>query len=178
MSEPKEVRAGDTWSWQVSESDYSDYTMTYYLRNATSRIDVSATADGYEYTVDVDNVTTTSYKPGEYTWIRRVSGTLGTFTTGEGQIKVLPNLALSVAQDARSYAKTALDNIEAYLLNANNTAAASYSIGGRSLSRWSRAELWMERDKLRAEVRSEEAVKRVAQGFGNPRRLLVRFDRG
>jgi hypothetical protein len=178
MSEPKTVRAGDTWVWSVSESDYSDYTLTYYLRNATGKVDFEATADGYDYEVEVAATTTAAVKPGEYTWIRRAVGDLGSFTTGEGTITVLPNLALNVALDARTYAKQALDNIEAYLIDQNNVAAASYSIGGRSLSRWSRPELLEERDRWRSEVQAEEAAKRTAAGLGNPRRLYARFDRG
>jgi hypothetical protein len=178
MTEPQQVRAGDTWTWTYSDPSYADYTLTYYLRNATNKIDISATADGYDYTVEVDAVSTLLYKPGTYSWIRRISGADGTFTTGEGSIVVLPNLALAVAQDARSYAKKALDNIEAYLIDPNNIAAASYSIGGRSLSRWSRSELLVEREKWLGEVRSEEAAKRVRLGLGNPRRLFVRFERG
>jgi cellobiose phosphorylase len=177
MSEPTTVRAGDTWTWDVSESDYSDYTLTYYLRNATGKLDFEATADGYDYTVSVEAVTTAAVKPGVYSWIRRVVGELGSFTTGQGSITVLPNLALNISIDARTYARQALDNIEAYLIDPNNVAAASYSIGGRSLSRWSRTELLVERDKWLGEVRSEEAATRVSQGLGNPRRLYVRFDR-
>jgi hypothetical protein len=177
MTEPTTVRAGDTWTWSVTETDYSDYALTYYLRNATGKVDFSATADGYDYEVEVAATTTAAVKPGVYTWIRRAEGELGSFTTGEGTITVLPNLALNVALDARTYAKQALDNIEAYLIDPNNVAASSYSIGGRSLSRWSRSELLVERDRWVSEVRNEEAKTRMAQGLGNPRRLYVRFDR-
>jgi hypothetical protein len=177
MTEPTTVRAGDTWEWTVTESDYSDYVMTYYLRNATWRVNLSTTASGYEYTVSVPAATTAEYKPGKYSWIRRVVGADGTFTTAEGSIEILPNLGLGKLHDTRSVARVALENIEAYLIDQNNVAAASYSIGGRSLSRWSRAELLVERDRWKSEVRSEEAVSRMAQGLGNPRRLHVRFDR-
>jgi len=178
MTEPTTVRAGDTWTWEVTEANYADYTLTYYLRNAAGKIDVVATASGNTYTVSVPAATTAGFKPGVYSWIRRVTGVLGTFTTATGTLEVLANLALNVAQDARTSARIALDNIEAYLIDPNNLAAASYSIGGRSLSRWSRAELLVERDKWQAEVRNEKAAERMAAGLGNPRRLYVRFDRG
>jgi hypothetical protein len=176
MTTPTTVRAGDTWTWTYTDPDYADYTLTYYLRNATGKIDVSATASGYDYTVEVAATTTAAYKPGSYSWIRRISGDEGTFTTGEGVITVLPNLGASVAMDVRTDAKIAVDMITAYLIDQNNVAAASYSIGGRSLSRWSRGELLVERDKWLAEVRSEDAKQRMSQGLGNPRRLYVRFD--
>jgi hypothetical protein len=176
-TEPKTLRAGDTWSWTITEADYSDYALTYYLRNASWKVNISATASGYEYTVSVSAATTTEYRPGKYHWIRRVTGDDGTFTTAEGDLEILPNLALGFLVDSRTFARTCLDNIEAYLADPNNITASSYSIGGRSLSRWSRSELLTERDKFIGEVRTEEDKARMAQGKGNPRRLYVRFDR-
>lgn len=177
MTEPSSVRAGDTWVWTYTDPLYADYTLTYYLRNSKSKIDILATASGTEYSVSVDATTTAGYRPGSYSWISRASGADGVFTRSEGLIEVRPNLGASTTQDVRSIAKRMLDNVEAYLVDPNNVAAASYSIGGRSLSRWSRSELLAERDKLKMEVRSEDAAVRIDQGLGNPRRLFVRFDR-
>jgi len=90
---------------------------------------------------------------------------------------VLPDPAAAGNVDHRSTPRVMLDNIEAYLRDPGNLVAANYALAGRSLARWSRADLWVERDKLLAEIRSEEAAARASAGLGNPRRLYVRFDR-
>jgi hypothetical protein len=88
---------------------------------------------------------------------------------------VLPDPAVAV--DPRTTARIVLDMIDAYLRDPTNLAASSYSLGGRSLSRWNRADLIVERDKWTQEVRSEDAAAAMAKGLGNPRRLYVRWGR-
>ena len=127
--------------------------------------------------MSVAAATTATWRPGTYLWTAYVTGGTSRFTLETGEIVIRPNPA-SGGYDTRSNARVMLENIEAYLLDSNNLAAASYSIGGRSLSRWSRSELWAERSKLQMEVQAEKAAARMAAGLGNPRRLYVRFDRG
>lgn len=173
-TEPTSIRAGDTWAWQITLSEYDGYALTYFLRNATAKIDVATTASGATFTVGVAASTTATYKPGRYKWIRRVTGAGGTFTAGEGVLEVLPNLGGDYTQETRSSARVRLDMIDAYLADENNLTAASYSIGGRSLSRWSRAELIAERSQLDAMVKREERADKLARGERLPR-LQVRF---
>lgn len=178
MSEPSSIYAGDTITWTKSLSAYPapTWTLKYSLVRDGGAYDITAAADGSDFLVTVPASTSADWLPADYTWTAYVTDSTQRFTVETGTIKVLANPA-SGGYDARTTAKVMLDNIEAYLIDPNNLAAASYSIGGRSLSRWSRGELLTERDRLMNEVRSQQAAQRIARGLGNPRRLYVRFDR-
>lgn len=176
MSEPTTIHAGDTWEWTRDESDYpaGTWTLTYYLRNASAAYNVVATADGTTHSVSVPAATTAAYKPGRYDWIARVTAGTDSFTVGTGSLTVLPNLGATGAQDGRTYARRVLDAIEAVLEGRASHDQASYSIGNRSLSRMSIAELMTFRDKFKAEVLKEERAARIAAGLGVGK-IQVRF---
>ena len=178
MTEPTQVVAGDTLTWTESLADYpaGTWTLNYRLVKEGKTISAQATASGTDHVVTIAASTTAGWTPGTYVWSKFVTSGALRYTIGTGSIDVKPNPA-GATYDPRTVAKVMLDNVEAYLIDPNNIAAASYSIGGRSLSRWSRAELLVERDKLKLEVQQEVAKERMAAGFANPRRLKVRFDR-
>ena len=178
MSEPNVVYSGDTLTWTKSLNDYPapTWTLTYTLVREGDSVTVTATPSGTDHLVLVTAETSATYRPGVYLWTSFVSDGTARYVTGTGEITVKPNPA-SGGYDTRSKARIALDNIEAYLIDPNNLAASSYSIGGRSLSRWPRSELLVEREKWLAEVRDENSTARMAAGLGNPRRIYVRFDR-
>lgn len=176
---PDTLIAGDTWEWTRTLSDYPAGTWTgvYYFEKADANFSASATASGTDFAVTVAAATTAAYRSGKYRWRFLVTSGSVRNTVEEGWLEVLPDPAAAGNVDHRTTARVMLDNIETYLRDPTNIAAASYSIGGRSLSRWSRSELIAERSRLQQEVRSEEAVERTAAGLGNPRRLYARFDR-
>jgi hypothetical protein len=70
-----------------------------------------------------------------------------------------------------------LDNIEAYLKDPSNLTAASYSIAGRSLSRWNRADLLAERDRLKSDINRERQAEKLRNGLGTNQQIRVRFTR-
>ena len=179
---PDELIAGDTWEWTRELSDYpaSAWSAVWYFENAGGNFSVSAGESGDQYTGTVAAATSAGYVPGKYRWRLVATRTADSVrkTVESGWLEVLRDPAAVGNVDHRSTARIMLDNIEAYLRDPTNLAAASYSLGGRSLSRWNRGDLLSEKSKLEMEVRSEEAAERIAAGLGNPRRLYVRFDRG
>jgi hypothetical protein len=186
MPAPTELIAGDTWEWTETLADYpaSEWTATWYFQNAGGAFSVVGVADGDAYTASAAASVTASRKPGSYKWRLTVEQSDGgdpeiitRKTVGEGWTTVQPNPAKAGAVDHRSTARIVLEAIDAYLIDPTNLAASSYSLGGRSLSRWNRADLIVERDKWTQEVRSEEAKAAMANGLGNPRRLYVRWGR-
>lgn len=178
MTEPTSVVAGDTIAWTETLADYPapTWTLKYRIAKSGRAIEIVSTASGTNHAVAVTAATSAGWDPGEYQWTSYVVNGALRHTIGRGILEVKPDPA-GAAYDPRTTAQVMFDNIEAYLIDPNNLAAASYSIGGRSLSRWSRAELLVERDKLRNEVRSETAAARIAAGLGNPRRMYTRFNR-
>lgn len=178
---PTELIAGDTWEWTREVADYpaSTHSAVWYFEKADHNFSVSAGETGDIYSGTVAAATSATYRAGRYRWRLVITRTADSVrkTIEAGWLDVLPDPAAAGNVDHRTTAKVVLDHIDAYLRDPMNLTAASYSLGGRSLSRWSRADLLVEREKWQAEVRSEEAVDRMAQGLGNPRRLYARFDR-
>jgi len=177
---PAELIAGDTWDWTRALADYpaGTWSAVYYFEKADASFSVSCTPSGMTHVATVAAGTSAGYRPGRYRWRLLVTSGATRKTAEEGWLEVLPDPAAAGNVDHRSTARIMLDNVEAYLRDPTNLQAANFALGGRSLVKWNRGDLLVERDKLIAEVRAEDAADRTAQGLGNPRRLYVRFDRG
>lgn len=129
------------------------------------------------FLLTVASATTAAWPAVAYTWVLQASRGSERTTLATGTTTVMPDPAAvsTLPIDTRSTARKALDAIDAYLANPANLAAASYTIAGRTLSRFPRAELMAERGKWQAEVAREEAAARLAAGGVDPRRIYVRF---
>jgi len=182
MQVPDELIAGDTWEWTRELADYpaSAWSGAWYFEMAEGNFSVASVDSGDTFTGTVAAATSAGYRAGRYRWRFVATRTADSVrkTVEEGWLEVLPDPAAAGNVDHRSTARAVLDMIDAYLRDPNNLNAASYSLGGRSLSRWNRGDLLTEREKWQAEVRADAAKDRMAAGLGNPRRLYVRFDRG
>jgi hypothetical protein len=158
MSVPSTLIAGDTWSWTESLTAYpaSTWSLSWYFENSGASFSVVATPAGDDHSATVDAATTAGYQAGDY-YVRGVATSgLVRQSIDEGfWVTVKPDPAAAGALDHRSHPRKVAEMIEAYLEDPTNVTAASYSLGGRSLSRWSRAELRVELDKCRQELRFE-----------------------
>lgn len=180
--EPTALQAGDLWAWTRTDLilDYppSAYSLSYVARKEITgeRIAISTTGSSTGYTVSVSSATTATYAAGRYHWVAYITRTSDSarVEVDQGVFEVEPNRATS-SDDPRSWAQIALDNVETYLRDPNNIAAASYSIAGRSLSRWSRADLFTERERLKGEVSRERRAEQIAKGLGTNATIRVRF---
>ena len=182
-SEPTRLQAGDRWMWKRTDlaTDYptADYSLTYVARlngAGSTTFTLTSTETATEYLVEIPSATTASYTAGTYAWVLYITRTSDSerVELARGTWEVTANRATSTA-DPRSFARKALDAIEAYLADSNNVAAASYQINGRSLSRFSRADLYTERDRLKAEVLREENAEKLKRGLGVNSKISVRF---
>lgn len=173
MNIPSELIAGDTWEWSADYGDYpaGTWTATAYFQNAAEEFSVSSTADGTSHLFAAAATATDDFKAGRYfVQVRVVSGSeLYTVESGWCDVKADPASAVKV--DHRSWARRTLEAVEAFLEGNATTAQQSMSIAGRSISRWSIAELMQFRNQLRAEVRTEEQGS--AAGLG--RNIKVRY---
>jgi hypothetical protein len=176
-TEPTSLTAGDTAKWLKTLPDYlptDGWSLAYTLINAASKISITTSASGTDHLVNVDAATTAGWAAGSYSWRAQVSKAGEVYTIASGTITVQPSFGTATL-DNRSFARIALANIEAYLQNSANLAAASYEIAGRKLHRFTPADLLALRDRYRFEVRQEDAAAAVAQGLPDPRRVMVRF---
>jgi hypothetical protein len=175
--EPLQVAAGDTWTWKRILSDFlpsDNWLLSYALVKDGNLIQISASDDNDSHLVEVSPSMTAVYNPGDYRWNAYVTNSVTSerYKIDSGVIKVLTNLAAqSTGYDGRSHAKKVLDALEAVILNKASKDQLSYSIGGRSISRLSPAELFEWRDKYRAEFNAEER----RAGRKKPPRVEVRF---
>jgi hypothetical protein len=180
--EPTVLQAGDRWAWRRTDliTDYpsASYSLSYVARKEITgeRIAISTTGGSDGYVVEVTSTATAAYPSGRYHWFAYITRTSDSarIEVDKGVFEVKPNAATS-SEDPRSFAQIALDAIETYLKDPNNLAAASYSIAGRSLSRWSRSELLTERDRLKGEVNRERQAEKIAKGLGTNSTVRVRF---
>lgn len=174
--EPETLVAGDTAKWQRSLADYpasAGWVLNYTLVNAAQRHTFSASASGDDHLVTVPAATTAGWAAGTYKWRAQASKAGEVFTVGDGTLVV--EGAFGAAAESRTKARIALDNLEAYLADSNNLAAAEYQIAGRSLKRHSITELLKLKSHLQQQVRTEEVADRVGAGLPDPRRVYVRF---
>lgn len=175
-TEPASLRAGDTWAWTRGDlSDYpaSTWTLTYYFRNATSHFNVSATADGDSFAVEVLPATTAAIVPGWYEWFAFVSDGTDRHQVATGRSEVLQDVTNAVPFDGRSWARRMLDYVEAALESRASTDQLDLvmaQLDQRTLTR-DKGGLITLRSMLQADVRREEQATTGYKGG----RLLVRF---
>lgn len=169
---PGELIGGDTWEWTRTLADYpaSEWTSEWHFENATFGFSVEGTASDDTHIASIDATTIDGLLPGSYRWwlsLTRIADSVRR-TVEKGWSTVVADPAAVGNVDYRSTARIALEMIEAYLTDPTNLTAASYQVGGRSLSRWSRADLLAERDKWKMEVAAE---------LGGSRHLYARLNR-
>jgi len=180
--EPLKLVAGDTWSWKRTDlsSDFptADYTLSYVARIEGGITDetITATDSGGEYLVSVAAAATAAYAAGRWQWTAFMTrdSDSARVKIADGTWIVEPDPA-SANTDPRSHAQTMLDAIEALLANRATRLQESYSIGNRSLSHLSPAELTEWRSKYRSEVFRERRAARKKAGKATGRTRAVRF---
>jgi hypothetical protein len=179
-SEPASARAGDTWRWTRSLTDYpaGTWTLKYRFRNATlAGFEIVAGASGTDHDVNVAAATSAGYGAGTYTWTAWVEGgTSEKYTVGGGTMEVEPDYRAAAAGamlDDRTHAKKMLDSIEAWL-ESKDPAVAEYEIAGRRMKYIPIGELMQLRIRYRQEVAAQEAAKKLARGQGVGRRIQFR----
>jgi hypothetical protein len=172
---PASLIAGDTWAFTLTLGDYpaGTWTATIYFENSDGAFDSAASASGTDHAFTIAAATTAGYTAGRYFWSVRVVNGGTSYTVDSGWVEVQANPAAAGKRDNRPWSRRALDAIEAFLENNATTAQQAFTIGGRSVSRWSVKELMDWRDRLRTEVATDEGTN--ASGSG--RNIKVRFGR-
>ncbi|MEI4262797.1 hypothetical protein [Roseovarius sp. D0-M9] len=158
---PSEIAAGITFRVPLSFAEYPapDWELSLVLRGPTV-IDLIATGVGDDHTFLAQAAATGAWAPGSYWWQIRASGGGDVVLLGEGQTKILADIAaVTGAYDGRSHAQRVLEAIEAVIEGRASVDQESYSINNRSLSRTPIADLLKLRDRYRAEVNSAAAAR-------------------
>jgi hypothetical protein len=175
--EPASLIAGDTARWLKALPEHlpvDGWQLVYTLINAAGRITFNALDEGGAHLVSIPPSVTAGWAAGDYAWRAQATRGDDAYTVASGSLTVQPAFSAATL-DARSHARKALANIEAYLENPNNLSSSMYEIAGRKLQRFGISELLALRDRYRAEVAREDAAAQVGRGLPDRRRVMVRF---
>ena len=161
---PATLRAGDTWIWKESFSEYpatEGWTPTWHFRGASALTWESgwAVASGNTWTVTIPAGKTGRLVAGRYEWAAVLVGS-ATYagrehTAATGVVLVHADLETAGEGDRQTWAEEALAAVEAVLAGRVTDDIASYAIGGRQVVKMPFAELMRVRNRLRAEVAAE-----------------------
>ncbi len=166
--EPTEVRAGDTWAWTITLSDYpaTTWTLKYALvkRGGGVQKTITATASGANHAVAVAKSTTAGYAAAVWDWVASVTDGTSRYTVDSGALLVLPDIeAATSGYDARSHAVKTLAALEAWI-EARDIGVAEYEIAGRRLKTIPIEQLIKLRTVYRAEVNAENRRAAIKAG--------------
>jgi hypothetical protein len=169
---PSELIAGDTWRWTRALSDYTapTWAATAYFQNQSHTFSVAGSASGTDHSFTIAAATTATYAAGRYFWHMRVTDGSITETVESGWLEVKPNPAVG-PRDMRSWARRALDAVEAQLEGRATDGQQAMTIRDRSVSRYTLKELLALRDTLRLQALTEEGAA------GSGRDIKVRYGR-
>lgn len=175
---------GDTLALTSSLADYpasAGWVLHYRLvprDGAGTAVAFNSTAAGDAHAILVPAATTAAWAGGVYTWSSWVALGAQSFSLGLGVTELLLNPRTATGPlDLRSAAQVALDNVRAALRGKAGADVLSYTINGRSLQRYSVAELIALESKLALDVGRENRAAALAAGRPDPRRMTVRLAR-
>lgn len=181
--EPTEIVVGDFIQWKRSDlvDDYplSEYSVEYVARitgGGSNEIKVAATETNGTYLITVDSATSADFDAGYYHWQLEVTKT----STGDrivvdrGAFTAVVDLDDNQA-DPRLFEEKMLAKIESILLGKADADVSSYSIAGRSLTKYSYQELQDLHDQYEAKVNRHKQLERIKLGKTTHHTVKVRF---
>jgi len=183
--EPETLVVGDRWVWQrpdlVTDYPTDQYALTYEFHcdsggGGSHKFTVTASETSTAYVVEVSSVTTAGYNAHQYKWYAFITRTSDSqrVAVDNGITTLVVNYADSNA-DVRTHAKKVLDSIQAVIENRATVDQSSFTIAGRSLSRMTIDELFMVRDRYRAEYNEEVKKARIRNKKPSGNLIGVRF---
>lgn len=180
--EPEELIAGDRWAWKRTDlnADYDNslYTLKYSARlegvsgTSSIEIEITASASGNDYLIEVAAATTAAYTVGTYHWQAYITRDSDSerVTIQDGIFRIIADRD-EATTDPRTHAKITLEAIEAVIENRATKDQMSYTIAGRSLGRMEIEDLM----KFRMTYKAEVAVEDRAANSKGSRKVLVRL---
>jgi hypothetical protein len=180
---PDQLVAGDRWAWTRSDITTAYPTTLYTLTFRFRPLDLSSAAwtvtagkVSSAHVVEVSQATTAAYVSAECSWSAIVirDSDSEEVTVDSGTLTILPE-ATGTPGTASSWVYETLAAIRAVLKGTASKEDAAYSIGGRSLSRRTPAELLdLEREFSKRWQAEKDEIERQA-GRATNRRVLVKM---
>ena len=179
---PQELVVGDLLQFKITEfsSDYSNslHTMRFVARidtGANTEIIVTATASDDDYLFTAASSVTAGYDVGHYHYQLEIEqdSSGNRVIVDRGEIDINTDFDNNV--DPRFHAEKVLSKIEAMLEGKADADVSSYSIEGRSLSKFSYAELLDARDRYKREVAAHKREEAIKHGRKTKATIKMRF---
>ena len=159
-TEPLVIVSGDRLAW-IRDDLHSDYANTAYVLKYSARlegagsteIEITASASGTNYLIEVASATTANYPVGIYQWqgyITRSSDSQR-ITLRTGEFEVVTNRDAATT-DPNAHLRPRYNNLETAIETLASKTATSYSIAGRSMNYADLPELIALRDVTKAEI--------------------------
>jgi hypothetical protein len=178
---------GDTLSFTTSVPDYpadEGWVLKHRLvprTGAGAAIALTGTADSDDpslHLTEVSAAVSAAWTAGQYSWVSYVEQGTQSYTLSTGSVELLANPRTSSAPlDLRTQAEIALADAKAALASWTGTTK-SYTIGNRSMTFNTRAEIVEKIEFWEMEVQREQRALRLAKGLADPRKTFVRLGRG
>lgn len=155
-TEPLSFRAGDLVQWTKSFSDYpasDSYVLEYYLSTESESQTITTTASGDDHLATITAADSAAWSAGLYRYQARIEKTTEIYTVGEGMITVYADMSAETSglaitganaltpQQQRIFWMGVRANIMDLLDGKVLADNATYSIAGRSLSKYDFDEL-------------------------------------
>ena len=180
-TEPEHFAIGDFVQWKREDfvGDYPTATHSAEwiarISGGGSEIKVPATETSTYYLFTIASTDSSSFTKGHYHWQLEITETASSnrIIVDTGTLDIDFDLDDNV--DPRSHAQVMIDKIESLLQGKGDADVSSYSIQGRSLTKFSYQELIDARDYFRKEYAKELQKERAKQGDHTGATILVRF---
>lgn len=166
---PSTLSGGTTVKYRRSFPGYpasAGWALKVYLSGAVA-LNVTATADGDEYEVEITAAQTGTLTPGNYALLERVEKAGEVYDVARGVVQVTANLATATAGSGVTHAERTLAVIEAALEGRLTADVESYQIAGRAVSKIPVRDLLALRQRYKGEVAIERSVGSGGSPFGN-----------
>ena len=180
-NEPATLRAGDTWKWTRTLSDYpaGTWTLKYRFKHPTAAgFEIVAGTSGTDHAITVSAATTAAFAAGAYSWMAWVEGgSSEKYTIDTGVLTVDADYRSGTASavlDDRSHARKMLAAIEAWL-ESRDVAVAEYEIAGRRMKYIPLGDLIKLRNRYKNEIAAQANAEAIAKGEGIGRKIQFRI---
>lgn len=170
-TEPTKEVAGTTWIWKKILSEYpaSEWTLKYYflLETGTTTFSITASADGDDHLVDVDEATTAAYTPGDYQWQAFAEDGTDRCFVDAGCMEIEQDFATDTS-DPRSHVQKVYDSLKAVVEGYATSSALKTKINGKEIEKMGYTELMQAYNHFKNLV-LQECLR--ASNTDNPRAL-------
>lgn len=179
--EPQVIWAGDYVQWTRGSEKFpaTSWTLEYTLRGPEV-YNFTATTNGQDFLVSLDQTTTAAWKPGFYTVMAFVSDTEGQrfpfaprFSIME--IRANPQSNPQGDPNARGWLYTLREALREAITKLGSRQVANASVNGQSYSLQDISKLWTQLNWVEEQIRYQEQSERLSAGLGANKNILVRF---